>query len=528
MKVSFLRSLLILQLYAFYQPAASINVYDRVPGLEPSPYYSFRARTIGSEPGEWQDTFSLVTECTVEKFCNTSHFYDQLKGWSNTYINFEMDQGENVEIEITKLWGDPIIKAVVHPSTAAEDCQVANGKAIVRINHTGLFTVDINGQMDEQDTGKTPAGPFYSGPPIHTLTIFANPILEGKPDLSDEGVRQVKPGETAPSDGDWHTLYFLPGLHDVGVSFPVHSGKRYYIPGDAVVYGTLNNGDNWFDGRNIRIFGHGTLSGDKLPHPAYASPALPSNENWTYDPIYISGAGSTSVEGITIANSAHHSLMLGYVYDPESPTDIRWVKIFTWRQNGDGINPFGNALVEDCFIRTQDDSMYVNGRGIRRVVFWNDCNGSTFVLTPIGSEDFSSHPLVIEDCTVVYARAMWHKWSGGRLFSMRPKGGGSGGNTVTFRNIVVEDPRPTLQHFMIAMQGVEPWSDPSEKRAQGDLFGVLFQNISIAATSVLGEPEVLWGMSDGYIHDLIFDNVSIGGNEVKGTDFFHHNEFVFD
>ena len=63
---------------------------------------------------------------------------------------------------------------------------------------------------------------------------------------------------------------------------------------------------------------------------------------------------------------------------------MRWVKIFTWRGNGDGINPFSNGLIEDCFIRTQDDSTYVNGRGIRRVVYWQDCNGSTFVLSPIG------------------------------------------------------------------------------------------------------------------------------------------------
>ena len=36
---------------------------------------------------------------------------------------------------------------------------------------------------------------------------------------------------------------------------------------------------------------------------------------------------------------------------------------------------------------------------------------------------------------------------------MRGEGGGSGGYTVTFRNIKVEDPRPTLQHFKILMQG---------------------------------------------------------------------------
>ena len=168
-------------------------------------------------------------------------------------------------------------------------------------------------------------------------------------------------------------------------------------------------------------------------------------------------------------------------------------KIFTWRRNGDGINPFGNGLIEDCFIRTQDDSTYVNGRGIRRVTYWNDFNGSTFVLSAL-----PQRPLVVKDCDVLYARAGWHKWSGGRLFNMRGEGKGDCGNGIVFKNIRVEDPRPTLQPFMIAMEGVQPWSDPDErKRGAGDLNGVVFRNIHIEAPSVLGEPDVLWGGKAG-------------------------------
>ena len=169
------------------------------------------------------DTFALVTECTTEKYCNTTGFYDKMRDWSNTYINFEMRSGVKIEIEITKLFDGPIEKAVVHPVKAAEQCEVKDGKAFVKIRETGLFTVDINGQMDDQDTGKTPEGPFYDGPPIHTLTIFANPFIEDKPSVEDDGVRTVSPGEEAPSEGDWHTLYFLPGLHDIGVNFPLHN-----------------------------------------------------------------------------------------------------------------------------------------------------------------------------------------------------------------------------------------------------------------------------------------------------------------
>ena len=200
----------------------NLHVYGEVPGLDPSPYYSFKIRERGSE--DWIDTFAMLTECTAEKFCNTTGMFGHLEGWSNSYINFEMKDGTEIEIKIYKLFDGDIEKAVVHPVKAAKECTVSNGHAIVRITKPGLFTVDINGQMDDQDTGRTPEGPLYEGPPIHTLTIFANPKLEGKPLPDDIGVLTVAPGEEVPSEGDWDTLYFLPGTHDIGLNFTIHAG----------------------------------------------------------------------------------------------------------------------------------------------------------------------------------------------------------------------------------------------------------------------------------------------------------------
>ena len=40
--------------------------------------------------------------------------------------------------------------------------------------------------------------------------------------------------------------------------------------------------------------------------------------------------------------------------------------------------------MEDCFLRTQDDSSYVGGLGMRRLVYWQDSNGSSFVFSHIG------------------------------------------------------------------------------------------------------------------------------------------------
>ena len=89
---------------------------------------------------------------------------------------------------------------------------------------------------------------------------------------------------------------------------------------------------------------------------------------------------------------------------------------------------------------------------MKRIVFWNDSNGSTFVLSHIGTPALNTHPVIIEDCTVVYSRAHWHHWAGGSIFNMRGSGQGSGGYTIVFRNIIVEDPRPTLQPFKIIME----------------------------------------------------------------------------
>ena len=58
-------------------------------------------------------------------------------------------------------------------------------------------------------------------------------------------------------------------------------------------------------------------------------------------------------------------------------------------------------------------------------------------------------------------------------------------------------------------------SRPGTKRGSGNLQRTLFQNVSIAAPSVLGEAGLLWGMENGMIFDLIFDNIHLMGTQIK-------------
>ncbi len=492
--------------------AGELVVYPPVPGLAASGHYRVRVRSIG---GEWQSAFAWETACkTIEK--KTDAYFDTLAGWTHAYVNFETDGA--VEVEITRANGQPIRTAAVHPRRKAAAWSVVDGRALVRLDQPCLVAVDIDGQMDAQDTGKG-----YKGPPIHTVSIFANPPLAGKPKPGNPGVLTVKPGEKPPTDGPWTTLYFLPGVHDLGLAFPLRANRQYYLPGDAMVYGTLSS-RKWGEGKNIRIFGHGTLSGARLKHPGHVQPKVSDKDHGLYRPIEIVGTTDTRVEGITIADSATHSLMLVHPHQPEHPNAVRWTKIFTWRANGDGINPFGNTLIEDCFLRTQDDSLYVNGLGLRRCVLWNDANGSSFVLSSLSS--LGDRKLVVEDCDVIYSRAKWHHWSGGRVFNLRAENDGPGGAGVVFRNINIEDPRPTLQQFFLCMTVPPPYAKREAKSSAGDVARVLFQNISIAAPSVLGEPQMLWGNANARIRNLTFENLTLAGKPALAATFFKTNEHV--
>ena len=58
------------------------------------------------------------------------------------------------------------------------------------------------------------------------------------------------------------------------------------------------------------------------------------------------------------------------------------------------------------------------------------------------------------------------------------------------------------------------------------LAGILFQNISIAAPSVLGEPQMLWGQADSRIRNLTFENLTLAGKPVRDSSFFKSTEFV--
>lgn len=502
-------------------------VYSDVPGLEqPGEYYKIRVRSNASN-NEWQECFVLVTRSLYEY--SPENYFSLLEGWTHSYANIEMNS--TVEVEIAKADGSPITKAAVHPTAKGSAVSITDGKAYFTMDKPALIAVDIDGQMDDHDTGRGPGAVLYDGPPIHAVSIFAHPIFE-KPDSTLASIKVVHPGESPPTDpGSFNTLYFAPGVHNIGKDYQVYKNKEYFIPGDAIVYGTFGNHDQ-DNGMNIHIFGVGTISGDSLKHPKFDPdfPGYPTADadpisGRPWKPISIIDADYTVVEGVCLANPAFHALSLPTNINDKKVTTVRWAKVISWRGNGDG---FGNPhVVEDCFLRTQDDSFYAKGDR-RRCVIWNDANGAAFVMSGIPD----GFPIVIEDCDIIYSRASWHLWSGGRVFSGRPiSGEGNKKVNVLFRDIRIEDKRPTLQIFYVLSKNDISSSllgNPIDEIGQS-WSGIKFQNIISAGKSVVEHPEIFHGCTESPYSDWTFENFVIDGKLFTSLDDFAEvNEYVTD
>jgi hypothetical protein len=131
--------------------AAGLVVYPPVPGLAASEHYKCACARPAMAANGRAPSRGRLSARRIEKN-GTDAYFDTLAGWTHTYVNFE-DTGA-VEIEIARVNGQPIRAAAVHPRRKASACFVKDGKVLVRLDKPCLVAVDIDGQMDGQDTGK--------------------------------------------------------------------------------------------------------------------------------------------------------------------------------------------------------------------------------------------------------------------------------------------------------------------------------------------------------------------------------------
>ncbi len=177
----------------------------------------------------------------------------------------------------------------------------------------------------------------------HALHMFADPI----------GAYDIAPD-------DPHTIYYGPGVHEVG-QIVLQSGDTLYLAPGAVVYACVTA----MDADHIRILGRGILDNSHNKAVILYETAAEGNEeaidNATRQhTIQLEYCTNVEIDGITIRDSLVYNIRpIGC-----RGLTIRNVKIIgCWRYNSDGIDMHNceDVCIENCFLRTFDDSICVKG-----------------------------------------------------------------------------------------------------------------------------------------------------------------------
>ena len=489
-----------LLLYSVSTTAQELITYNTIPGRPSSDHYNCRVKFVNEPASQWREVFVLQTQA---KDNGDEAYFEILRGWTASWIAFESDYTNGgVIVEISKKDGSPITEAMVRPVGDASPATISNGKAYVTFNEPANVNVDINGQMENNYTGFE-----YTGPDVHTISLFANPVFE-IPDTNDPQVRVLQTWEDINTldRNSWQTIIFAPGIHNIGMPFEILSDETLFIPGDAIIKGTIHPKNAWGinASKNFKVYGSGTLSGEDIFR-------LRTDQSLTTKPFTYQAEGAL-LEGFVIADPAYHSFNMNHSSGIGPMNVYKNLKILAWRVNSDGINAFRHSEVYDCFFRVQDDAFYLGQTNVVQHdnVVWNDANGSVLFIQNI--LDGSTN--VFRDIKVIYHRAQWHWWEGGRIISMRERFPGVTIRNVHVKNVLVEDPLPAFPPFY---SRIEPGNDDNMY-----LSNITIENVRQDHPGVSSTLDVIRGKPRNTIRGLdntrIFENIHFKNCHYNGVD----------
>lgn len=363
-----------------------------------------------------------------------------------------------------------IDSAVVSPLSEGVIPKIENnGKTVsFTISEPGSYTVVFNGEQ------------------VRAFHIFANEIEKDKPESGDSDVIYYGAGE-------WYTD-----------TITLKSGQTLYIDGGAVIHGNvlISNADN------VKITGRGIIDGS-----LYGGNA---DNRTVMIPINISNSTNVEISGIMILNSNCWNLQ-GYSSDN---IKIKNVKIISSRANGDGITlqSCTNLSVENCFLRTWDDSLVVkNYEGSSKnitfsnIVLWTDLAQSMEIgYETNGGEidDAYIENVKFNNITVIYNL---HK----PVISIH-NSDECEVRDVEYNNIVVENADMQFGNTLIEFEVCE--SSWSTTAGRGSIDGVDVNGLKVlAGTNKTLTAKIEGFGSDYFVKNIRFSNMEIYGQYVNGV-----------
>lgn len=326
-----------------------------------------------------------------------------------------------IQIEITKKNRSKIGQCKVYPLKFNVPFTIENErKLIITLDKPRKLYVEMEG-MDEDP-----------------LFIFADAMEKNIPDPAGNDVLLIKTDMNADQVKESikttskNIIYFEKGIHSygdvtdkeyAGYQLPLVSDKTYYIPGGAYIIGSFYGEDV----HNTTMRGRGIVTG-------CGKERLAKSVSIPYNIVMFAGSGAGQVvEGITITNPPHFCILT------RGKMDCVNVKMFGWWHQTDGFGGNEGSLIEDCFLKVNDDvvKIYRNKQIARNLVIYKQINGAAFQLGwgPYGS----AHDCHISDIYIVKDDPKTPGGTGNTAIVNLRNNGGSEIKNLIFENVYVDN-----------------------------------------------------------------------------------------
>ncbi len=459
---------------------ASASVYDAPDGVAPSEHYSVTVIAGGVR----RESFVYQTSApdkTYPEDDGGDEFRNPRRSFSWSTFSFS---GE-VVVEV-KLKNKSFKSVVIRPKRNGIAPEVLD-------DHTIQFRVSEPGAKlsIEFDHDTTNALLLFADPPEATATIV---------EPEGQSVYRATPGQ-ALSIGGAMSVYFGPGLYDIGYWQVPAQVERIYLAGGAYVYGALD-----VPGRgSFTLSGRGVLSGGKFVWRAKKGTLEHmGSECWSdcLRLVELHDVPAALIDGVTLVEAPYYSLT------PRGSTelDMRNFKILgAWRWNTDGPDIPQGGTVEDCFVQANDDmfKVYHSDVTVQRCVAWQMHNGA---VVQMGWNVKSFENVSIHDLDVIHAEWIWSANTNNGLinFQFDPNLIAASGNG-TIRQLSFENIR--MEGQVLRAVGLYPPAGQSIEQ-------VVVRNLHVDSfggdLSGAGIHNVLRGSDGGRIDGMSFESMSVG------------------
>jgi len=292
-----------------------------------------------------QDAAGDVSDCYVYGFTESclidSDVWDSGDSAEESFVVF--DTSDTVTVRVGLVTGS-VTSAVIFPKAKAYSHSIVDGELHVQVPPRSKFHVEVNGDRS------------------NLLCVFADTLAPAV-DLDIATTFVSLEANTKALSGQ--TLYFGPGVWDIGLLYQVESGASVYIAGGAIVRGTFDIRET----TEVYITGRGILSGELFDYATVLALG-----DWDQQVEYSAilgydtrpGADNFSfagnfVTGITIVRTGWAGIVDGACY-------VRDVKIINpWHPNAAGvwvsgdISNAGRTSVDHCFFFCGDTTLNYEG-----------------------------------------------------------------------------------------------------------------------------------------------------------------------